>query len=68
MQAGVTLVAKYKGAEYRCTVVEQDDVVVWVLADGRIFKSPSAAGRAITGTQVNGYRFWMIQQPVRDAD
>jgi hypothetical protein len=60
MRPGVTLVAKYKGREYRCDVVGQNDVLRYVLPGGRTFKSPSAAGRAITGNQVNGYRFWTV--------
>ena len=60
MKPGVTLVAKYKGSEYICEVVEQDGALRFVLPDGRTFRSPSAAGRAITASQVNGYRFWTI--------
>ena len=60
MKPGVNLVAKYKGSEYTCGVVEEDGALRFVLADGRSFKSPSAAGRAITATQVNGYRFWTV--------
>ena len=60
MKPGAALVATYKGGEYRCGVVEQDDALRYVLPDGRTFKSPSAAGRAITGNQVNGYQFWSV--------
>ena len=60
MRPGVALLAKYKGTEYHCEVVEHDGALRFVLPDGRTFKSPSAAGRAITGSQVNGYRFWSI--------
>ena len=31
-----------------------------ILPKGRLFKSPSAAGKAVTGTATNGYRFWSI--------
>ena len=31
-----------------------------MLPKGRLFKSPSAAGKAVTGTATNGYRFWSI--------
>ncbi len=60
MTPGAALVATYKGGEYRCAVVEQDDALRYVFPDGRTFKSPSAAGRAITGNQVNGYQFWSV--------
>lgn len=61
MKPGLTLVAKYKGAEHTCEVVEQDGALRFVLADGRTFQSPSAAGQ-ITASQVNGYRFWTIPE------
>ena len=60
IRAGQTLVAKYKGQEYTCEVVEHDGRLYFVLPRGRVFKSPSAAGRAVTGTATNGYRFWSI--------
>ena len=41
-------------------MVKQDDALRYVFPDGRTFKSPSAAGRAITGNQVNGYQFWSV--------
>ena len=31
-----------------------------MLPKGRLFKSPSAAGKAVTRTATNGYRFWSI--------
>ena len=34
MKPGLTLIAKYKGAEHRCEVVEQDGTLRFVLADG----------------------------------
>jgi integrase/recombinase XerD len=60
MKPGVSLVAKYKGAEYTCEVIDHDGALRFVLPGGERFKSPSAAGRAITAGQVNGYRFWTI--------
>ena len=60
MKPGVTLVARYKGLDYACQVVDEDGALRYVLTDGRNFRSPSAAGRAVTGSQVNGYRFWTI--------
>ncbi len=32
----------------------------FVLTGGRVYTSPSAAGKAITGTATNGYRFWSV--------
>ena len=60
IKAGLTLVAKYKGQAHTCEVVERDERLYFVLRKGGVFKSPSAAGKAITGTATNGYRFWSI--------
>ena len=60
IKAGLTLVGKYKGEEHTCEVVEHDERLHFVLPKGRVFKSPSAAGKAVTGTATNGYRFWSI--------
>ena len=42
--------------------IREDDIGenFFVLQKGRVFKSPSAAGKAVTGTATNGYRFWSI--------
>ena len=60
IRAGQTLVAMYKKQQHTCEVVEHDGRLYFVLSKGRVFKSPSAAGRAVTGTATNGYRFWSI--------
>ncbi len=60
IRAGQTLVAKYKKQQHTCEVVEHDGRLYFVLPEGRVFKSPSAAGKAITSTATNGYRFWPI--------
>ena len=60
IRAGQTLVAKYKKQQHTCEVVEHDGRLYFVLPKGRLFKSPSAAGKAVTGTATNGYRFWSI--------
>ena len=60
IRAGQTLVAKYKKQQHTCEVVEHDERLYFVLPKGRVFKSPSAAGKAVTGTATNGYRFWSI--------
>ena len=60
IKAGLTLVAKYKGEQYTCEVVEHDERLYFVLPKSEVFKSPSAAGKAVTGTATNGYRFWSV--------
>ncbi len=60
IKAGLTLVGRYKGDGFSCEVVEHDERLYFVLPKGEVFRSPSAAGSAITGTATNGYRFWSI--------
>jgi hypothetical protein len=37
--------------------------IAYRLSDGREFKSPSAAGTAITGKACNGWAFWSVGEP-----
>jgi hypothetical protein len=62
LPVGTRLVAKFKKGEYACAV-EQDEEgkTLYVLPDGRRFTSPSAAGSAITGGAINGWRFWSLE-------
>lgn len=62
MAAGMTLTAKYKKAEHTAEVVAgEEGKLVYRLADGREFKSPSAAGSAVMGgVACNGWRFWSL--------
>ena len=58
---GTKLIAKYKKEEYLAEVVAgEEGKVKYRLADGREFKSPSAAGTAITGKACNGWAFWSL--------
>ena len=67
INAGLTLVGKYKGELHTCEVVEQDERLHFVLRDGHAYTSPSAAGKAITGTATNGYRFWSVPDTAPDG-
>ena len=60
IKAGQTLVAKYRRESYTCEVVEQDERLYFVLPGREVLKGPSAAGKTVTGTATNGYRFWSI--------
>ena len=60
IKARQTLVGTYKGKKYSCEVVEHGDRLYFVLPDGHVHRSPSAAGKAITGAATNGYRFWSV--------
>ena len=67
INAGLTLVGKYKGELHTCEVVEHDERLHFVLRDGHAYTSPSAAGKAITGTATNGYRFWSVPDTAPDG-
>ena len=62
ISAGQTLVAKYKGDQHSCEVVEHEEKLYFVLPGGEVFKSPSAAGHVITGIATNGSRFWSVPE------
>lgn len=56
---GTLLRARYKGKLYTARIVDGD----WSDPNGEIQSSPSAAATAVTGTNVNGLRFWEAQLP-----
>jgi hypothetical protein len=64
-------VANYKKARYVCTVeADEDGKLVFVLEDGKRFKSPSSAASAVMGgSAANGWRFWSLegQEPKAQA-
>ena len=62
LTVGMTLVAKYHKQEHKCQVVQgEGDKVRYRLTDNREFKSPSAAGMAITGHACDGWVFWNLE-------
>jgi hypothetical protein len=64
LTAGVTLVGKYHKQQHTCQVVAgEGGKVRYRLEDGREFKSPSAAGMAITGHACDGWVFWSVETP-----
>lgn len=48
----------YKGKEYQAEVRGGQ-----IALDGKKYKSPSGAAMAITGSPVNGWRFWQVKKP-----
>lgn len=56
---GTKFRATYKGRTYFAEIRDRQ----WVGEDGVVRSSPSAAASAITGTNVNGWRFWYVQLP-----
>ena len=55
---GTEFRATYKGLEYRATITESG-----IDYNGAIYKSVSGAAHAVSGTQVNGWRFWECRRP-----
>lgn len=49
----------YKGARYSAEIKDGR----WIGGDGTPRKSPSDAATAITGNNVNGWRFWSFKRP-----
>jgi hypothetical protein len=72
---GMTLIGRYHKQEHKCTVIQgEGDKLRYRLEDGREFKSPSAAGMAITGHACDGWHFWSVataeptpKQPAQDT-
>ena len=60
LPVGTTLRARYKGRTYHLTVIDiGGGRRRFRLQDGRDFRSPSGAGRAVMGgIACNGWRFW----------
>ena len=59
---GTSLVGRYHKQPYVCEVLEGDGGKLrYRLEDGREFKSPSAAGMAITGHACDGWVFWSVE-------
>ncbi len=62
LEPGTVLVARYKGKDRTCEVVNTDDGLRFRLDDGTEHKSPSSAGRAaMGGVACNGWRFWSVE-------
>jgi rubrerythrin len=70
---GTKLTGRYHKQSYSCEVMENaEGKLHYRLQDGREFKSPSAAGKAITGHACDGWVFWSVQTeenaPATDAE
>jgi hypothetical protein len=60
---GTVFRATYKGKTYRARIQQSQ----WIDEFGQIRSSPSDAAGAISGTNVNGWRFWFVRRP-QDED
>jgi hypothetical protein len=67
LSAGPKLCARYRGQVHTAEVVNQEGKLVYWLSDGREFKSPSAAGTAITGKACNGWAVWSTGEATEKA-
>lgn len=56
---GTLLKATYKGRHYAAKIEHGN----WLDPDGQSQSSPSAAAKSITGSNVNGLRFWQARRP-----
>lgn len=54
--------ATYKGKTYRAQIRNSQ----WIDEFGNVRTSPSDAASAISGTNVNGWRFWFVRRPQDD--
>jgi hypothetical protein len=63
LAVGTKLWARYKGEVHTAEVAEAEGGLRYQLGDGRAFKSPSAAGTAITRKACNGWAFWSVGEP-----
>jgi hypothetical protein len=61
LAAGTRLVARYKKQDRTCEVVETAEGVRYRLDDGTEHRSPSSAGKAVTGGACNGWVFWSVE-------
>jgi hypothetical protein len=61
LAAGTGLVARYKKQDRTCEVVETADGLRYRLDDGTEHRSPSSAGKAVTGGSCNGWVFWSVE-------
>lgn len=62
LTVGTKLVARYHKESHTCEVIEgQNGKLRYKLENGREFKSPSAAGMAITGHACDGWVFWSVE-------
>ena len=59
---GTKLTGRYHKQSYSCEVMDNaEGKLRYKLEDGREFKSPSAAGMAITGHACDGWVFWSVK-------
>jgi hypothetical protein len=69
LTAGTKLVGRYHKQDRTCeTHLDENGKLYFRLDDGRAFKSPSAAGTAVTGHACDGWHFWSIAGEAKPVD
>lgn len=58
---GQTFERTFSGKSYKLKVVPAGEGLAFEL-NGRIYKTPTAAAKAITKFEVNGWRFWYMKR------
>lgn len=68
LAVGTKLVGTHKKTTYICEVVATPEgKTAFRLEDGRLFNSPSSAGKAVmSGIACNGWRFWSVDGTVAE--
>lgn len=63
-EAGTVFTREHKGKSLRATVVSADAKTSRVVLEvnGVTYPSPSAAAKAFTGHEINGWAFWGIDR------
>jgi hypothetical protein len=56
---GTVIKATYKQQQYIAEIVDGK----WLDTEGKSHSSPSSAAKHVTGTSVNGLRFWSVKRP-----
>ena len=61
LEPRTVLTARYKQHDRTCEVVQTVAGLRYRLDDGTEYKSPSSAGKAVTGGACNGWVFWHVE-------
>lgn len=57
-----TIEVTFKGVEHKATVLEDGRIAMGQGDEPEIYNSPSRAGKAIAGREIDGWRFWSYRK------
>ena len=69
LEQGTVLTARYRTQDRTCEVMQTEEGLRYRLDDGSEHRSPSSAGKAVTGGACNGWVFWSLageEKPKRE--